>query len=110
MSRTAIARTYILPILLLLTVVSPAYSEYRVYQYYVKSRLRMIQDDKAYLVTSTLDPVSYQSYHGGVDTIKIDLVRSWKCPGYTGGGKDLCKSPTEALLEKIDDKKGKKVK
>lgn len=60
----------------------------------------MVQDDKAYLVTSTLDPVSYLSYHGGSDTLKIDLVRTWKCPGYTGAGKPICKSPTDKLLEK----------
>jgi len=71
------------------------FAQYRVYQYYVSSKLKLPTDSKSYLVTSTLDPVSYISYHGGSHSIKVDLLRSWKCPGHTGGNTPLCKSPLE---------------
>ena len=56
----------------------------------------MPQDTKAYLVTDTLDPVSYISYHGGGDSIAIDLLRTWMCKGHTGGNTELCKAPLES--------------
>lgn len=76
-----------------------AVAEYRVYQYYVKSRLNIKRDVASYLVTSTLDPVSYLSYHGGNDSIKIDLLRTWMCPGFTGMFKDICDGPLEKLKQ-----------
>ncbi|WP_417336401.1 hypothetical protein [Halobacteriovorax marinus] len=72
-----------------------ANAEYRVYQYYVKSKLRMPIDQNGYLVTSTLDPVSYISYNGGANALKVDLLRSWVCVGHTGEHKELCKGPEE---------------
>jgi hypothetical protein len=74
-----------------------AMAEYRVYQYSVKSRLKMPRDQKAYIVTSTLDPTSYLSYNGGHEALKIDLMRTWTCKGYTGNGKELCAPPEEVL-------------
>ena len=72
-----------------------ANAEYRVYQYYVKSKLKLPTDKSGYLVTSTLDPVSYISYHGGNTSLKVDLLRSWMCVGHTGGQKKLCPGPEE---------------
>ena len=72
-----------------------ALCEYRVYQYFVKSRFHLPLDQKAYLVTSTLDPVSYLSYHGGNESIKIELLRSWMCKGDTGEGREICPAPLE---------------
>lgn len=72
-----------------------ALAEYRVYQYFVKSRLNIKKDQKAYAVTSTLDPVSYLAYHGGGSSIQIDLVRTWLCPGHTGMFRDICDGPLE---------------
>lgn len=58
-------------------------AEYRVYQYYVKSKINNIVNLPAYLVTSTLDPKSYVAYHGGKDSIEVALLRSWMCYGNT---------------------------
>lgn len=74
-------------------------AEYRVYQYYIKSRYKLNHDDQGYLVTSTLDPVSYVAYHGGHQSLKVDLLRTWTCPGHTGQGKPVCPSPLERASE-----------
>ena len=68
-------------------------AEYRVYQYYVKSVYSSPKDNSHYIVTSSLDPVTYVTYHGGSDTIEVDLLRTWTCEGYTGASHDLCVSP-----------------
>jgi hypothetical protein len=72
-----------------------AHSEYRVYQYFVKSKFNLPQDKEGHLVTSTLDPVSYIAYHGGLYSIEIDLLRSWICKGHTGDFKSICNSPLD---------------
>lgn len=82
-------------ILIALIFSSNVNAEYRVYQYYIKSKLRMPLDKNGYLVTSTLDPVSYISYHGGNNSLKVDLLRSWMCVGHTGNKKELCPGPEE---------------
>ena len=78
-------------------MISEARSEYRVYQYLVKQSQVKAQDLKPYLTTSTMDPVSYLAYHGGGNSIKIDLIRSWMCKGYTAK-KEACSSPLESAL------------
>ena len=52
-------------------------------------------DNKGYLVTSTLDPVSYLSYHGGNSSLRVDLLRSWMCKGHTGNQQAPCNGPEE---------------
>ncbi|MCP4912969.1 MAG: hypothetical protein GY909_07610 [Oligoflexia bacterium] len=74
-------------------------SEYRVYQYYVKPAHELSMDQKSHLVTSTLDPVSYISYHGGNEVVKIDLLRSWMCKGNTAN-QQMCPPPFEELQAK----------
>lgn len=69
--------------------ISPLKAEYRVYQYYVKPKLENINNLTAQVVTSTLDPVSYLAYHGGSQTIEINILRSWQCMGNTAN-KPLC--------------------
>ena len=76
-----------------------AKAEYRVYQYYVKSKIHQPQDKEAYKVTSTLNPVAYKAYHGGDEAIKVDLIRTWSCKGHTGRSKPICDSPTEKALK-----------
>lgn len=71
------------------------FAEYRVYQYYVSSKYKKPDEQKPYLVTSTLDPVSYISYHGGQESIKVDLLRTWPCPGHTEEGKPFCTGALE---------------
>lgn len=86
-------------IILLLLFIQTTQAEYRVYQYYVKPAHSLSMDQKSHLVTSTLDPVSYISYHGGNAVIKIDLLRSWMCKGNTAN-KQLCAPPFEELQAK----------
>lgn len=84
--------------LILFTLISMAslnsYAEYRAYQYYVRSRYPSPFDKKTYIVTSTLDPVSYLSYHGGEEAISTELIRSWMCKGHTAKLRP-CPSPLE---------------
>lgn len=68
-------------IFLALTV--SAQAEYRVYQYYVRSKVANINPANATLVTSTLDPLSYAAYNGGVNSVEVNLLRSWICFGNT---------------------------
>lgn len=62
---------------------SAVFSEYRVYQYYVRSKIKNLVPVTAELVTSTLNPVSYIAYHGGNDSVEVNLLRSWQCMGNT---------------------------
>jgi len=88
-------------ILLLYFCSCELYAEYRVYQYYVKSTVPTLRDSEAYIVTSTLDPVSYLAYHGGATALKVDQLRSWICKGNTAK-KAVCKSPF-ATIAKVSD-------
>lgn len=81
---------------------SVSYAEYRVYQYYVKSRIHNPKDADAYQVISTLDPISYKAYHGGGEAIKVDMIRTWTCPGHTGNRKPICPAPDD-LSSDIDN-------
>lgn len=73
---------------------APSQAEYRVYQYFVKARVDLPYDAQSYITLSTFDPVAFLAYHGGRDSIRVELLNSWMCKGHTGG-KDLCPSPYE---------------
>ena len=75
------------------------FAEYRVYQYLIRPTAFFPQDKSEYIVTSSLDPVSYVSYNGGADSMKVELARTWICPGHTGNFKVYCKSPYQRLLK-----------
>ena len=60
-----------------------SFGEYRVYQYYVRSKIEGITIVAAELVTSTLDPTAYVAYHGGNESVEVNLLRSWQCMGDT---------------------------
>lgn len=49
------------------------------------------------MVTSTLDPTSYVSYHGGQGALRVNLLKTWTCKGHTGG-KAICEDPMAKLL------------
>lgn len=66
-----------------------ASAEYRVYQYYVRSKVQNINPSKAEMVTSTLNPRSYAAYNGGNLSVDITLMRSWMCMGNTSH-EDIC--------------------
>lgn len=80
-----------------------AFGEYRVYQYLIKSTHHKAQDQNAYIVTSTLDPVSFRAYKSGSLNVKVDLMRTWMCAGYTGYSSDYCPSPYEALKAEVQE-------
>ena len=73
------------------------FAEYRAYQYFVTSKYIFPQKIQSVLVTSTLTPEAYISYHGGNDVIAIDLVQTWICQGHTGQ-KPICPNPIQADL------------
>jgi len=77
--------------LLILTslVTTPVFGEYRVYQYYVRSKTKNINPPNAQIVTSTLNPTSYAAYNGGKLSIEVNLLRSWVCMGNTSH-QDVC--------------------
>lgn len=87
-------------LLLFVLLIAPigVFAEYRVYQYFVKSKHETRFDTEAYQVISTLDPVSYKAYHGGDEAITLDLLRTWTCPGHTGNRRPICPPP-----EKIEE-------
>ena len=60
-----------------------AFSEYRVFQYYVRPKIQNIVVVSSELVTSTLDPIAYVAYHGGQESVEVNLLRSWQCMGDT---------------------------
>ncbi|MBC7538303.1 MAG: hypothetical protein H7281_05755 [Bacteriovorax sp.] len=60
-----------------------ALCEYRVFQYYVRPKIQNITIVSAELVTSTLDPIAYVAYHGGNESVEVNLLRSWQCMGNT---------------------------
>ena len=77
---------------LLFAVNLPA--EYRAYQYFVTSKYIFPQKTQSVLVTSTLTPDAYITYHGGNDVIAIDLVQTWLCLGHTRQ-KPICPNPIQ---------------
>jgi hypothetical protein len=74
-----------------------SYAEYRVYQYLIMQTLKTPLDTRPYLVTSTLHPNAYLAYYGGPDSIKLNLLRTWVCKGFTGDKIILCPSPLELI-------------
>jgi len=76
------------------------FAEYRVYQYVIKARSPFSINQKGYMVTSTLDPQSYLSYHGGPSTLKLDLIRSWMCRGNTSK-QEYCESPHSKMKREL---------
>lgn len=59
------------------------FAEYRVYQYYAHSKIQNLTNAPYEIITSTLDPKSYLAYHGGAESIELNLLRSWMCVGNT---------------------------
>lgn len=72
-----------------------AVSEYRAYQYLITNKIT--QDN--YTVVSSYDPRAYIAYHGGPESIELEMLRTWICLGYTGKKKDICDSPTQKMSE-----------
>lgn len=70
-----------------------AKAEYRAYQYIVEAQDPYARATKAkpQYIVSTLNPQMYRSYHGG-SAVKIDLLRTWICPGYTAK-QQICDHP-----------------
>jgi hypothetical protein len=80
-----------------------------VYQYIIKNKINSQQVAKPLIQVSSLNPVSFLAYNGGSNSLDIDLLRTWLCPGFTGHRKETCKSPyKEISLKEISG--GKNVK
>lgn len=88
--------------LVIFILMSSANAEYRVFQYFVKSSNPLSMDQNSYQVTSTLDPTSFIAYHGGKESLSVDLVRSWMCYGNTAK-KQLCAPPLEQMQAKQEE-------
>lgn len=80
-------------LILLFFAIQAARAEYRVYQYIVKNKVATASDPTGRIIVSTMDPVAYLAYSGGGDLLSIDLLRTWKCPGFTGADTPTCQSP-----------------
>jgi len=76
-------------LILMALVTTPVFGEYRVYQYYIRSKVQNINPPNAQVVTSTLNPTSYAAYNGGKLSVEVNLLRSWVCMGNTSH-KDVC--------------------
>ena len=87
--------------IIFLASISFAHAEYRVYQYIVKNNIENESSTKTNLITSTLDPTTYQAYNGGSNLVAVDLLRTWICPGNTGQFKQTCDSPYKKLTKEI---------
>lgn len=71
-------------------------SEYRVFLYKVQNKISSKETSESQIITSTLSPKSYLSYHGGSQSISINLLKTWMCKGHTGLN-PICISPFESL-------------
>ena len=76
-------------IIIFCNICSQAFAEYRVYQYYTHSIVQNLTANPYELITSTLNPIAYKAYHGGPDTLEVNLLRSWVCKGNTAR-KEIC--------------------
>ncbi len=59
------------------------FAEYRAYQYLVEPKNIGQFSGDAFIDISSLDPQSYYAYHGGSNSIKITMLRTWMCEGST---------------------------
>lgn len=59
------------------------FAEYRVYQYYAQSKIQNLTNPPYEIITSTLDAKTYLAYHGGKESLELNLLRSWMCLGNT---------------------------
>jgi hypothetical protein len=86
--------------LLLSGLSQAAQAEYRAYQYIVKSQdpYAVATKSNAQYIVSTLNPQMFKSYHGG-NSVSIDLMRTWICPGYTGSRKPVCDHPYDKAAQ-----------
>ena len=90
--------------LLIILSHSSLHAEYRAYQYEIKPLLQQEQRD-SYIITSTLNPVHFNIYHGGGSAFNISLIKTWMCHGHTGGFQDFCRSPGNEFLIKKESEK-----
>ena len=51
------------------------------------------------MVTSTLNPIAYIAYHGGAESVEVNLLRSWQCMGDTSKAEVCSISDGKELIE-----------
>ena len=72
-----------------------AKASYRVYQLKLRHYDQTAKKKINQIVLSALDPVQYESFHGGPGVMKVELLDTWYCPGDTSR-KNYCKKPKGA--------------
>jgi len=55
------------------------------------------------LVKSSLDPYQYRGYYHLRPEESVTYIDTWRCPGNTGGIKEICKSPKELTATQPDE-------
>ena len=75
-----------------------AFAEYRAYQYIVKTNdaYAVATRAPAQYIVSTLNPQVFKSYHGG-NSVSVEILRTWMCPGYTGLRTKTCDHPYDKV-------------
>jgi len=86
-------------ILIFLFINSMAIAEYRVYEFALKDHSNIDDQPTSQIIRSTLPPRTYLTYYSAHGNLKVDLMRTWICPGYTGRFKNLCNSPYDKFLK-----------
>ena len=70
----------------------PVLASYRVHQLRVNYNNGKSGGKRSVTVLSILDHVQYQTYNGGYNIVKVQLLDHWYCPGDTSR-KQYCKKP-----------------
>ncbi len=71
---------------------SSAHAEYRAYQYLLSGTSK--EQKNTTILTNSYTPVAMTKYYG-ISKERLYLLRTWICPGHTGG-KKVCVPPYQA--------------
>ncbi len=72
-----------------LCTITNVHAEYRAYQYLLDTQNP--EQKNSTIITTSLTPVAMTRYYG-ISKQKLFLLRTWICPGHTGG-KKTCQPP-----------------
>jgi len=77
-------------------MVSKTHASYRVFQLRVRHYDQTAKKKIVRTLLTVLDPVQYESFNGGPNVMKVEMLDTWYCPGDTSR-KRYCKKPKEPL-------------
>jgi hypothetical protein len=72
------------------------FASYRVYQLRLRHFDQTAKKKMSEVVVTTMDSEQYQSFHGGSNLMKVEMLDTWYCPGDTSH-KKYCKKPKEPI-------------